>query len=65
MGDTYICDECDRRIDSGYTVCWTPKLTDSPSGVHFSHGKETRNLCEDCFPAEQKTLTDRVREMLP
>lgn len=64
MGDTYICDSCDERITSGYTVCWARKLTDSPAGIHWSDSKDTVNLCGGCFPDEHKPLVDRVVGML-
>lgn len=65
MGETFVCDECDKRITSGYTVAWSEKLTDSAAGVHFSVGsKQVRNLCPECMPDEALTFTDRVKQML-
>lgn len=63
MGETYICDECDERISSGYSVAWSRNLTDSAAGIHYSQN-EVRNLCNDCWPGEQKTLTQKIRELL-
>lgn len=64
MGETYVCDSCDSRIENGYTVAWCKRLTDNGAGVHYSRTDETRNLCSVCWPTHSKPLTDRVRDML-
>lgn len=62
MGKTFVCDGCDRRINSGYTVAWSHTLEESPMGV----GYEThivKNLCSDCFPDKEKSPGDIVQDM--
>ena len=63
MSETFVCDCCDDRIQSGYTVCWASTLTNSASGIHFSGRNETRNICHDCWPQE-KSVSGRVRQLL-
>jgi hypothetical protein len=62
---TFVCDGCDARIETGYTVCWSRKLTDSAAGVHYSRDDKTRNLCAECFPDKNNSLADKIRQMLP
>lgn len=64
MGETFVCDNCDERISTGYTVCYARKLTDSPAGVHYSTRNRTYNLCPECFPSEVKLQPEGIIDML-
>lgn len=63
MGDTFVCDVCDERIEKGYSVAWCPDLEDNAHGVAWDHNVTTRNLCHDCWP-EDTSLRGRVRRLL-
>lgn len=65
MAETFLCDECDERIDQGFTVSWCPNLKDNAHGVAWDRNEKTRNLCRKCFPRSKPTLVERIAAMLP
>lgn len=64
MSETYICDACGERIESGHTVAWAETLAKSSTGISWSSDNEVRHLCNDCWPDENETLTERLKTWL-